>query len=103
LAVSLEEEVVLAGGSGQAPGEWAVAAGGDKKPRSGPAKMRKCCHGPRMSLERGAFEERSIIQGVECSGQRMYYFTKPLALPNTQQEVLISGKGSNVCIRRGNL
>lgn len=63
--------MVLAGGSGQAPGEWAVAAGGDKKPRSGPAKMRKCCHGPRMSLERGAFEERSIIQGVECSGQRM--------------------------------
>lgn len=66
-------KVVWAGGSGQAQGESTGEVEGEK-PRCALAQRRKCCHSSRTSLERGAFEARSIIWGTQCSSQRMYYF-----------------------------
>lgn len=66
-------KVVWAGGSGQVLGQAAGEAGG-KKPCSVLSQMQKCCHSPRMSLERGAFEAWLIIWGTQCNSQRMYYF-----------------------------
>lgn len=65
-------KVVWAGGIGQALGESAGEAGGEK-PRTALAQMQKRCHSPRMSLERGAFEAWLIIWGTQCSSERMYY------------------------------
>lgn len=68
-----EVKVVWAGGSGQAPGEEAGEAGG-VKPCSALTQIQKCCHSPRMSLERGAFEVWLIIWGPQSSSQRVCYF-----------------------------
>lgn len=66
-------KVVWARGSGQALGEAAGEASGEK-PCSVLSQIQKCCHSPRMSLERGAFEAGLIIWGTQCSSQRMFYF-----------------------------
>lgn len=63
-----ESNEIWSGGSGQALGDASGEAEGGKHP-SALAQTKTCCHSLRMSLERGAFEERSIICGTRWRSQ----------------------------------